>query len=77
MTLVEQFKQEGYEKAKVTLSEQFNNEGRIEGEQKGKLEAYKNIAVKLIGQGMYATQVASVTGLSIMDVEQLKSNLSH
>jgi predicted transposase/invertase (TIGR01784 family) len=63
MTLAEQFKQEGYRKGKI--------DGLAAAEQL-KLEASKAIALKLFGQGMTFAQVASITGLSVQEVEQLK-----
>jgi len=69
----------------MTLAEQWKQEGRQEGEQsglqkgmeKGKAEALKSVAMKLFGQGMTITQIASLTGLSVREIEQLKSSSTH
>jgi len=84
MTLAEQFRQEGYEKAKAVLAEQFMREGeqrgiekgKLEGRQEGEQEALKAVAIKLFSQGMTIPQVANITGLSVWDVEQLKTGKS-
>ena len=68
MTLAEQFRQEGYQKGKEeghTIAEQRKLEG--------KLEAYKNVASRLLSQGLTNTQIATVTGLTVTEIEQLKS----
>ena len=64
MTLAEQFRQEGYQKG-VALAEQR--------ELKGKQEAFKTVAIKLLKQNMTFAQVASITGLSVQEVGRLKS----
>jgi predicted transposase/invertase (TIGR01784 family) len=52
-------------------------EGRAEGETiglaKGKSEALKAVAINLFNQGMTIAQVAKITELSILELEQLKS----
>lgn len=68
MTLAEQFRQEGYQKGKaegLTIAEQL------------KQEALKTVALKLFSQGLSVSQVAVVTGLSALDIEQLKNQSSH
>ena len=83
MTLAEQFRQEGYERAKATLAEQFTQGGyqkgvalaaqkELQGVEKGKQEALKTIAMKLFAQNMTIAQVANITGLSVWEVKQLK-----
>lgn len=66
----------GEEKA-MRLAEQFKQEGRQEGwqggKQEGKLEALKTVAISLFNQGMPVAQVATVTGLSVQDIEKLKN----
>ena len=65
----------------MTLAERLRQEGRQEGRQdglqegieKGKFEALKAVAMTLFGQGMPIAQIAAVTGLSVQDIEQLKS----
>lgn len=69
MTLAEQFRQEG--------KQQGLQQGKLEGLQEGKLEASKAIAMNLFNQGMTIPQIATITGLPVLDVEQLKSTLSH
>jgi conserved hypothetical protein (putative transposase or invertase) len=72
MTLAEQFRQEGKQEG-LKLAEQFRQEGEQKGKQEGKLEALNTVAMKLFSQGMTISQVATVTGLSVWDIEQLKS----
>jgi predicted transposase/invertase (TIGR01784 family) len=88
MTLAEQFRQEGrqegYEKAKATLAEQFKREGYEEAKAmlakqfkaEGKLEAAKTIAGRLLRQGMTHTQIADIMGLSVQEVKNLKADVS-
>lgn len=80
MTLAEQFRQEGreegYQKG-AALAEQCKQEGLQEGIQEGEQKALRNIAVKLFSQGMTIPQVATITGLSAWEVEQLKSESSN
>jgi len=68
----------------MTLAEQFRQEGRREGKAEGlavaellKQEAFKTVAIKLLSQGITFDQVANITGLSIQEIEQLKSNVSN
>jgi predicted transposase/invertase (TIGR01784 family) len=77
MTLAEQFRQEGYERARIMLAEQFKKEGILEGEQRGEQKALKNVAVRLFNQGMTTIQVANITGLSIWEIEKFKGSISH
>jgi predicted transposase/invertase (TIGR01784 family) len=72
MTLAEQFRQEGKQEC-IALAEQRKQEGLREGEQK----ALRNIAIKLFSQGMTIPQIATITGLSVWNVEQLKISVSN
>jgi len=69
MTLAEQWKQEGEQRGL--------QKGLQEGIEKGKAEAQKSFAMKLFGQGMTITQIASLTGLTVREIEQLKNNSTH
>jgi predicted transposase/invertase (TIGR01784 family) len=74
MTLAEQFRQEGYEKAKTTLAAQFIREGELKGKLEGKLEALRAVAIKLLSQDMSSAQISTITGLSVAEIEQLKTS---
>ena len=50
-------------------------EGRREGEQKGRREEKVSIAVNMLRLGIDVSHIAAATGLSIADVELLKTKL--
>ena len=50
-------------------------EGRREGEQKGRSEEKVSIAVNMLRLGIDVSHIAAATGLSIADVELLKTKL--
>ena len=50
-------------------------EGRREGEQKGRREKKVSIAVNMLRLGIDVSHIAAATGLSIADVELLKTKL--
>lgn len=80
MTLAEQFRQEGLQKGIQQGLQQGKLEGlqqgKLEGRQEGEHKALTDIALKLFTQKMSIAQIASVTGLSPREIEELKSNLS-
>jgi len=80
MTLAEQFRQEGLQKGLQQGLQQGKLEGlqqgKLEGRQEGERKALTDIALKLFTQKMSIAQIASVTGLSPREIEELKSNLS-
>ena len=49
-------------------------EGRQEGRLEGRLEALKLVAQNLLSIGMSPAQVATATGLTIAEIEQLQAN---
>ena len=50
-------------------------EGRREGEQKGRSKEKVSIAVNMLRLGIDVSRIAAATGLSIADVELLKTKL--
>lgn len=58
----------------MTLAEQLQQEGRIEGKLEGIQEKTKDIAIKLLTEGSDIAFVHKITGLSIAEVEQLKQH---
>lgn len=85
MTLADQFRQEGKQEGKqegrqegILLGLEKGIEKGIEkGKLEGKAEALKTFALNLFGQGMTIAQIAKLTGLSVWDVEQLKTKTSN
>ena len=76
MTLAEQFRQEGVQAGKQLGIQ----EGIQKGYHKGQLEkinALKNISMKLLNQGMDPSQISTVTGLSIEEICSLKNKTTH
>ena len=76
MTLAEQFRQEGVQAGKQLGIQ----EGIQKGYHKGQLEkinALKNISMKLLNQGMDPSQISTVTGLSIEEICSLKNKPAH
>jgi predicted transposase/invertase (TIGR01784 family) len=73
MTLAEQFRQEGYQKGQLDGISQGIEKGIEKGKLEGKNEALKTVAMSLFGQGMTIKQIASITGLSVNETEQLKN----
>ena len=76
---IEQGKAEGIEKGKAEGIEQGKAEGieqgKAEGIEKGKLEASRDIALKLLKQGISEAIVCSTTKLSRKEVQLLKKSL--
>jgi predicted transposase/invertase (TIGR01784 family) len=73
LKLAEQFKQDALQEGLQKGKQEGKAEGKAEGKQEGKAEALKAVAMKLFSQGMTIHQVATVTGLSVWDIEELKS----
>jgi predicted transposase/invertase (TIGR01784 family) len=59
----------------MTAAEQWRQEGRQEGVHEGELKALKTIARKLLSQGRTTDEVVVLTGLSTLELEQLKSQV--
>jgi predicted transposase/invertase (TIGR01784 family) len=66
----------------MTLAEQFKQEGRQEGYQKGialveqkKREVLKAVAIKLFNQGQTAKQISIITGLTSQEVDSIKKKI--
>jgi len=68
MTAAEQWRQEGRQEG-VQLGKQ---EGILLGKQEGIHEALKTVACKLLSQGRTTDEVVALTGLSTVELEQLK-----
>jgi predicted transposase/invertase (TIGR01784 family) len=73
MTLAEQFRQEGEQKGRQEGLLLGLEKGMEKGVEKGK----RDIAINLFKSGMDLTQVAKLTGLSALDVEQLKTKITN
>lgn len=54
-----------------TVLEDREARGKAEGKAEYKLEALSAVAINLTKQGMTASQIANLTGLSISDIEKL------
>ena len=67
MTIAEQYRQEGYQKGQL--------DGIEKSMEKGRIEALKTVAINLFGQGINIEEIAKVTGLSVAEIEQLKSQV--
>lgn len=67
MTIAEQYRQEGYQK------------GQFDGIEKGRMEALKmaTVALNLLNKGMSIKEIAKTAGLSVAEVEQLKSQIGN
>ena len=61
MTLAEEFRRKGYQK------------GQLDGIEKGKSEALKTTAIKLLEQGLSIDRIADITGLSVSEIIAIKN----
>jgi len=50
----------------------MHDQGEKKGRQKGKLEAYKEVAIRLLEQGYDIAAISNVTGLSKTEIESLR-----
>ena len=50
----------------------YKEEGRLEGHLEGELKARKKIALKLIAKGLDNNTIADLTGLTEIEVEELR-----
>ncbi|MEI8055099.1 MAG: Rpn family recombination-promoting nuclease/putative transposase [bacterium] len=69
MTIAEQFRQEGVQQG----IQQGIQKGLEKGLEEGKSEALKNVAMNLFNQGMTTEKIAIATGLSVFELDKLKS----
>lgn len=60
-----------YQEAK----QEGRQEGRQEGKQEGRQEGIRQVAINLLNANMTVEQVATLTNLSIEDVQQLQASL--
>jgi len=56
-----------------TVRNEGLSEGEKKGRQKGKLEAYKEMAIRLLEQGYDITAISKITGLPKPDIESLRN----
>jgi len=56
----------------TSIMEKVRKEGLSEGEKKGRLNAYKEIAIRLLEQGYDIAAISNVTGLSKTEIESLR-----
>ena len=70
MTLAEQWREEGRQETMI-LAEQWKREGV----ERGKLEALKTTAVRLLDQGLDIDRIADITGLSVSEITVLRKHI--
>ena len=75
MTAAEQLEAIGLEKGMQKGLEKGKQQGRQEGLQQGELEKAKDIALKMLNEGIDAAFISKITGLSSADIERLKNGI--
>jgi predicted transposase YdaD len=92
MTIAQQFKEQGRVEGEaigmergMTIAQQFKEQGRVEGEaigierglEKGKTEAQKIIAMRILHKGLSLATVSQITDLSMEELQTLEEERVH